>query len=149
MTRLLLLATLATCTPATASQSVSVDDGDTLTVGGVRWRLWGGDAFELDQECGSTPCGLYARDHLAEAIQGRQVVCTVAGPPSYGRQVGRCLADHVDLAAEQVLSGWALDWARYSGGAYRSLEHDARNDRRGAWAERFEPPWEWRRQHAR
>ena len=143
----LLALTISACTPAPAASPVHVHDGDTLTVGGTRWRLHGVDAFELAQTCGNEPCGLYARDHLNEAVAGKAVVCTVTGKPSYGRQVGRCMSDGVDIAAEQVGAGWALDWAQYSGGAYRPLESNARYDRLGAWQWGFEAPWEWRRTH--
>jgi micrococcal nuclease len=46
-----------------------------------------------------------------------------AGGLSYDRTVAKCyLEDGTDLAAELVKQGLALDWPKFSGGAYRHLE---------------------------
>ena len=66
----------------------------------------------------------------------------------YGRTVARCSVDGRDLGAEMVRLGWAVDFPRYSKGFYREQERDARNARRGVWADgEFLPPGTWRRQH--
>lgn len=146
MTRILLIicaVLLATACAVAASQSVSVYDGDTLTVDGVKWRLWGVDAFERHQDCEVGPCGLFARDHLAALVRGKVVTCEQRGR-SYDRIVGRCWAD-VDLAGAQVEAGWALDYTRYSKGEYADEEAEAQYELRGAWAGEFVRPEEWRK----
>lgn len=141
---LLLLA--ASCSPAAASQRLSVHDGDTLTLNGQRWRLWGVDAPEIQQTCGTAPCGVLAQGNLVKLTAGRTIRCTAVGR-SYDRLVGRCFAGDLDLSMEQVRSGWALDYRQYSRGAYAALEAAASARRLGVWATEFVPPWEWRRTH--
>ena len=151
MTRCLAIL-LCACTPAAASQSVHVYDGDTLSVDGTRWRLWGVDAPELDQACtddnGLTGCGPRARDNLAALVAGKPVSCTAVGR-SYDRIVGRCFAGGVDLSAAQVEAGWAMDYVTYSHGAYEPQQTAAMTERRGLWRMHFVPPWEWRRLNRR
>jgi hypothetical protein len=43
-----------------------------------------------------------------------------------------------------VRQGWALDWPRYSDGAYRQAQDEARINRRGIWQGKFVDPWDWR-----
>jgi endonuclease YncB( thermonuclease family) len=47
-----------------------------------------------------------------------------------------------------VAAGWALA-DRDATERYVAIEADARKARRGLWKGEFEPPWEWRRAHAR
>lgn len=50
----------------------------------------------------------------------------------YGRTVARCyLKDGRDLSAEMVKIGLAIDWPKFSGGIYRSLETP--NARKQLW----------------
>ena len=57
------------------------------------------------------------------ALQGQTVQAEVLEVDHHGRTVARCmLADGRDLSAEMVKLGLALDWPRYSGGAYGALE---------------------------
>jgi endonuclease YncB( thermonuclease family) len=63
----------------------------------------------------------------------------------YRRTVARCTAGGLDLAAEMVRQGHALDFARYSGGFYAAAQAEARIGKRGMWAGDFLPPWEWQR----
>jgi endonuclease YncB( thermonuclease family) len=143
---------IASCAPAVAaigSETVRVHDGDTFTVGRVRWRLWGIDAPELKQSCpsssGATACGISAREHLRELIGDDAVSCTEAGR-SYDRAVGRCSAGGVDLSAAMVRDGFAVEYARYSRGAYADDEVEARKHRRGIWSHggSLGAPWEFR-----
>jgi endonuclease YncB( thermonuclease family) len=143
--RLAILLLLSSCSPAAASHSLHVHDGDTFTLDGQRWRLWGVDAPELQQSCGPAPCGVLSRDHLASAAVG-DIRCTVAGR-SYDRPVGKCFAGTVDLSREQVRSGWALDYRTYSHGAYGAEEAAAKARRAGVWRWEVVAPWEWRKAH--
>lgn len=113
-------------------------DGDTLRIGDIRLRLHGIDAPELDQTCAtpagdSWPCGLWARETLAEMVQGRPLDCQDLGPDRYGRRVARCLLDGRDIAAQMVSQGAAMAYRRYSD-AYVPHETKARQALRGIWA---------------
>lgn len=93
-------------------------DGDTWRCAdGTRVRAWGITAPEKHQ-----PGGHEATRAAANLITGKTLVCEVKGPPSYGRKVALCRLDGRDVAAELVGGGFARDWERFSGGAYRRFE---------------------------
>lgn len=95
-----------------------VIDGDTLDIGGKRIRLAGIDAPELDH-----PYGKAAKSTLIRLCQGQEVRAEFDGLASYDRNLATCfLPDGRDLSAEMVRAGMAIDWPKYSGGAYRALE---------------------------
>ncbi|WP_292449862.1 hypothetical protein [Mesorhizobium sp.] len=43
-----------------------------------------------------------------------------------------------------VEQGPALDWPKYSSGAFASLQAAAKASKRGIWAGSFPAPWDWR-----
>jgi endonuclease YncB( thermonuclease family) len=95
-----------------------VVDGDTIEIEGIPIRLFGIDAPEMDH-----PWGWMARVEMILLCDGRMVRCIPDGSTSHDRLVARCfLPDGRDLSAELVRRGLALDWPKFSGGAYRSLE---------------------------
>jgi micrococcal nuclease len=95
-----------------------VIDGDTIVISGAHIRLAGIDAPELDQ-----PWGKKAKFALVALCKGQIVTADIQEDVSYDRLVAKCyLPDGTDLAAELVQQGLALDWAKFSGGAYRHLE---------------------------
>lgn len=101
-----------------------VVDGDTLWVAGVKIRLDGVDAPEMD-----TDAGRRARLGLYEIVDGRQLDCHLAGE-SYDRRVGVCTLstgpqEGYDIGALLIADGLALDCPRYSGGRYAGLETPA------------------------
>jgi endonuclease YncB( thermonuclease family) len=140
---LLLAATAAHAEPA------RVIDGDTLELGtGERIRLWGIDAVEGDQICQRDgrpwQCGDDATVALEALIDGQQITCAERDVDGYGRTVATCAVDGHDIGAAMVRSGWAVDYERYSGGAYAAEQLEAEQAQRGLWAGSFMPPWEWR-----
>lgn len=130
--------------------SATVIDGDTIDLDGVRVRLWGVDAPELDQTCRDPRfgveilCGDFAARALGLIVEGRNVVCYPTGAESYGRVVAQCTDGEHDIGATMVLNGWAVDVWSYSGGYYRELEADAVANQRGLWPTEFVDPAEWR-----
>jgi endonuclease YncB( thermonuclease family) len=149
MTRLLALLLLVTATAA-AAQTVRVVDGDTLALSdGAKIRLWGIDAPEGSQICQRDgrpwECGDDATAALEALLDGQQVACTDVDRDRYGRTVATCTVDGQDIAAAMVRQGWALDYERYSGGAYAAEQLEAEQAQRGLWSGSFVPPWEWRR----
>ena len=136
--------------PACA-EPVRVIDGDGFSLHGQSVRLWGIDAPELDQTCdraGETyPCGLQARDALKTALRGAVPRCESVNRDQHGRTIARCSVAGDDLAGSLVRQGWALDWPRYSGGAYAADQDAAKSARRGMWSGEFVQPWQWRQDH--
>ena len=46
-----------------------------------------------------------------------------------------------------VEHGQALDWPRYSHGAYAQQQAKAEAAKAGIWVGKFEAPWDWRAEH--
>ncbi|WKL57437.1 thermonuclease family protein [Asticcacaulis sp. ZE23SCel15] len=114
-------------------------DGDGLKIGDHEIRLHGIDAFEYDQTCGLYACGQASKAHLAQLIADQAITCWARDTDRYGRIVAICKAGSKDIGAEQVRSGLALAYSRYSD-IYVPLEKAARDQRRGAWAYGFSRP---------
>lgn len=98
--------------------SAYVVDGDTLVIQKTQIRLFGIDAPEMNH-----PYGNKAKWALVSLCKGHAVRAEIAEKDDYGRTVARCyLQDGRDLSAEMVRLGLAIDWPKFSGGIYRSLE---------------------------
>ena len=104
--------------PQTMTGTAWVIDGDTIVIDKVHLRLFGIDAPELDQ-----PYGRKAKSAMIGLCKGHKVRAEITENDHYDRCVARCfLPDGRDLSAELVKMGLAIDWPKYSGGAYRRLE---------------------------
>ena len=125
-------------------------DGDTLRIGSVRVRLFGIDAPENAQTCAGTPCGAAATQALRYMLtRDPAVTCVVKDTDRYGRTVAVCRNSEGDLGARQVALGHALDYTRYSRGAYRDQQEAAKAERLGMWSGTFQEPAQWRRENKR
>jgi endonuclease YncB( thermonuclease family) len=143
------------------SQTVRVIDGDTIAVrrDGVerRIRLYGIDAPELEQTCtdgsgAAYPCGARAAAYLTRLLATGPLVCWRRDVDRYGRDVADCTVmttggAPVQVSAAMVLAGQAVDYVRYSGGAFRREQEAAKAAHSGIWAGPFDLPWEWRAAH--
>jgi endonuclease YncB( thermonuclease family) len=122
-----------------------VIDGDTLDLAGERIRLWGIDAVEGDQVCQRDGfpwrCGDDATRALEALVNGRDLTCVELDVDRYGRSVATCTVEGQDIGAAMVRSGWALDFERYSRGAYAAQQLEAEQAERGLWSGAFVPPW--------
>ena len=113
------------CTTVPAPEAALVGrcyviDGDTIDIGGVRIRLAGVDAPEMDQ-----PFGNSAKWALVRLCKGQEVRAVFDGSRSHDRTVATCyLPDGRDLSEEMVKAGLAIDWPKFSGGRYRQYEPD-------------------------
>ena len=129
----------------------TVIDGDTIEIAGQRIRFNGVEAPESSQYCEDAkgfeyPCGRVAAVALDEFLAAsRPARCHFVSWDQYGRFVGDCArADGASVQTWLVENGHALDWPRYSNGAYAAHQRTAQEARRGIWAGTFQAPWEWR-----
>ncbi|MER9474851.1 thermonuclease family protein [Mesorhizobium sp. M0520] len=142
-------------TPAPIAGVASVIDGDTIEIHGQRIRFTGIDAPESRQYCDDAkgfeyPCGRRSAEALDSFLSAsKPVQCTFVSWDSYGRFVGDCRrADGGGVASWMVEHGQALDWPRYSRGAYAEQQAKAQAAKTGLWAGTFQAPWDWRANHA-
>ena len=129
------------------SGEASAADGDSLVVGGKRVRLFGIDAPELAQTCGTngTPwnCGEQARGNLAELIKGQTVHCEGQGVDQHARLIAVCSAGGLELNETMVAYGWALAYREFSD-AYIPAETRAKANGLGIWSSQFQNPADYR-----
>ncbi|WP_376704453.1 excalibur calcium-binding domain-containing protein [Mesorhizobium sp. ISC25] len=142
-------------TPAPIAGVASVIDGDTIEIHGQRIRFNGIDAPESRQYCSDAkgfeyPCGRRAAETLnAFLAMSKPVRCTFVTWDQYRRYVGDCTrADGAGVASWMVEHGQALDWPRYSRGAYAGQQAKAQAANLGLWGGTFQAPWEWRTEHS-
>lgn len=94
----------------TITGAARVVDGDTVDVAGVRVRLKGVDAAEMNTELGRN-----ARRVMIGIVGGSGLTCELTGEKTYRREVGYCTTDAgVDIGQAIVAAGAALACARYS-----------------------------------
>lgn len=130
------------------SGTATVADGDSLTVGAQRVRLFGIDAPELDQLCvtagNSWQCGARAREQLGELVEGQRVDCRITGLDQYGRNLGTCSTEFLALNEAMVDLGWAVAYREYSLD-YVDAEDRAKARTAGIWASTFTMPSQHRK----
>lgn len=132
---------------AQSGRVVHVVDGDTLDLltpdmEKVRVRL-----LEIDAPERSQAFGTRARDGLAELCAGQLAELKSTDVDRYGRTLARVYCDGVDANLKMVERGLAWAYRRYAKDPnILAAEREARNDKRGLWAEKNPtPPWEYRR----
>lgn len=150
-----------------ASQPDRLDrviDGDTIVInGGTHIRLWGIDAPELDQTCKhdnkafaggiSWNCGDAAKTYLGSMFAPKMTLkCSKKDTDSYGRTVATCSLTSpdgktYDIARSMVAAGFAMDWPKYSHGAYAEPQKYAAEHKLGIWDGYVQNPWDYRAQH--
>ncbi|WP_338055976.1 thermonuclease family protein [Ruegeria marisrubri] len=144
----LALVPLAATASETFSGRVRVVDADTWDVGGVRVRLHGIDAPELDQTCRYADgtewrCGVWATQRVRVAYEGHKARCRPVDQDRYGRIVANCAVQGVDAAQVLVGKGLAFAYRKYSL-AYVSHEWEARRRKAGLHAGEAQEPWLYR-----
>lgn len=155
MTRFLMLLVLSlVCAPVMAQSWTGlarVVDGDTLWVDGKKFRLFGVDAPESNQMCGSGdsqwPCGQLATQTMRDLVSGAVVTCQSKGQQSYDRIVASCSTrNHWDLGEAMVNQGYAEAATAFTS-IYVSMQNRAKAERLGIWKDDdFQSPYEYRQQ---
>ena len=122
-------------------------DGDTLRIGESKVRFHGIDAPELSQACHNgfhqVYCGAEAKLALTQIIDSQPVTCKTVTIGKYGRIIGKCYANGIDLQHVMVRSGWAVAYRKYSRD-YVQAENFARAEKRGIWQYSFMYPCQHR-----
>lgn len=143
---------VSSASAAEFSGRASVIDGDTIDIAGQRIRFNGIDAPESRQSCEDSSgspyrCGKDAAFALDQFLAAsRPTRCEQVGKDRYKRIVANCFrADGQNVSTWMVRNGHALDWPRYSKGAYATVQNAAKDEHIGVWQGRFDPPWEWRK----
>lgn len=106
---------------------VKIADGDTLTI------------LDASNE--------QHKIRLAGKVFGQTVRVEVIDVDRYKREVGRIYLGDRFINIELVRDGFAWRYVQYDKpGEFTAAEADAREHRRGLWADpNPTPPWEWRR----
>lgn len=146
--------------PAVAAEPITgratVIDGDTIEIRGERIRLHGVDAPESWQQCENAAgsnyrCGneaAFAPERFLAA--SRPTHCRIVDRDRHKRFVGVCFrADGREVNRWLVESGNAVDWEKYSNGAYANAQAFARSRAVGIWRGKFQLPCLARAERAR
>lgn len=142
-------------TPAPVVVS-GVVDGDTVrTQSGPNARLYGADAFELNQNAliggQSVPIGVQSRNALLPLAKP-DAVTAPGGAPSYGRPVVTLNRNGVDAGRSQIEQGLALPAPQFMQNDqprlkdYIDAQRGAIGAERGAYAGQYQPPADFRKQ---
>jgi endonuclease YncB( thermonuclease family) len=136
--------------PAGAEQvtgQATVADGDSLSIHGIRIRLFGIDAPEGKQTCqrggAAWACGEEAARQLRSLTASHEVRCEGRGTDAYGRLIAVCSVDGFELNKTMVEAGWATAFTKYSDD-YTGVEARAKAARLGIWSSAFDLPENWR-----
>ena len=126
----------------------SILDGDTIEVlynnKAERIRLSGIDCPEKGQAYGKR-----AKQATSALAFGKAVTLHTHGHDKYKRTLADVLLQHgINVNHTLVKDGWCWWYRKYAPGdtVLEGLERDAREARKGLWADRQPvPPWEWRK----
>lgn len=126
---------------------VGISDGDTIIVldqnkKSFKIRLYGIDCPEMSQ-----PYGMKAKQFTSGLVFNKDVKVTTHGQDRYGRIIGEIYINSLSLNRELVRNGLAWWYKQYSPKdiGLKTLEQDARTNKRGLWADPNPiAPWRWR-----
>lgn len=143
----LIIALVCLSAPVMA-ESLRIVDGDTIDLGGTRYRINGIDAPEAGQKCRTEQgkdwaCGTAATNTLYEITKDKPVTCEKLATDSYGRIVARCYAGKTDVARAMVEQGMAWAFLKFSD-EYESVQTKAKTSKIGIWRGAAQPAWDFR-----
>jgi endonuclease YncB( thermonuclease family) len=127
---------------------VGISDGDTFTLLDAsntqfKIRLAAIDAPEKAQ-----PFGQRGQQQLSHLCYGKSASVKVVSVDRYGRTVGDIDCAGINANQAMIQSGLAWVYRKYDKGYEHlyALEEEARNSRRGLWADSNPiAPWDWRK----
>lgn len=136
-------------TPLAYSSDIQVTDGDTIKINGIKFRLLGIDAPELNQKCIGNKnvewdCGKCAKAFLEGIISVNEVTCESQGEDKYKRTIAICYANEKEINQEIIKAGYAIAYRQYSS-RYVEDEKLAKEHKKGIWAGQFVAPQEYRK----
>ena len=123
-------------TNSVSGRVISVADGDTITIIGdgntqYKIRLNAIDAPEKSQAFGQK-----SKQQLSNYVFGKDVTVTWKSKDKYGRVLGTVFVGGKDINLQMVRDGYAHHYKRFdSSPAYAAAETEARQNRRGLWAD--------------
>lgn len=122
-------------------EKVHVKDGDTIGYHLKTYRLYGIDAPETRQACGTIQCGRIATQKVENFISDKDFSCDVKSQDKYERLVAVCYADGKDIGRFLVENGYAQAFMHDD---YKKEEAIAKKEKRGFWATEFMQPYKYR-----
>jgi endonuclease YncB( thermonuclease family) len=142
---LLLLNATPKITEEFSGKVIGVTDGDTIKIlvrdKQVVIRLEAIDAPESGQ-----PFGAKAKQRISELVFGKTVSVRKTGIDRYKRTLGFVSINGLDINAKLLDDGYVWHFKKYNNDPkLADLEKQARNAKRGLWADaNAEPPWVYR-----
>ena len=123
-------------TNSVSGRVISVADGDTITIIGdgnaqYKIRLNAIDAPEKSQAFGQK-----SKQQLSNYVFGKDITVTWKSKDKYGRVLGTVFVGGKDINLQMVRDGYAHHYKRFDNSpAYAAAEIEARQNRRGLWAD--------------
>lgn len=137
----------------------SVTDGDTIKINGNKIRLFGIDAPEVKQSCKKPfisfsfynlykkyNCGVISTEKLRDKVSNKKISCLISNKDRYGRFIGECFYNKLNLNSWMVKNGYAVAYLKYSK-KFVAQENQAKKNKLGIWQGPFINPWEWRKKN--
>ena len=130
-------------------RAVKVQDGDTFDF------LYGDNrkqrvrVAQMDAPEKNMPFGQKSKERFTELVMGKEIALVVNTVDRSGRIVGSVVIDGEDQSARMISEGMAWYYRQYGWtDSLARLEEEARNAKRGLWADpNPQPPWEWRKEN--
>ena len=127
---------------------VQVIDGDTISLGKLKYRFFGIDAPEKKQICEKDnikiQCGILAQDVLKKKMGDKIPECIVKDKERYQRVVAECFIGKESLSRFMVREGYAVAYTQYSKD-FIDDEKYAKENKLGIWSMNFQLPSEYRK----
>lgn len=126
-------------------------DGDSISIKNERIRFQGIDCPEVKQLCKDSKgefykCGEASTKFLTDLIKDKEVSCKTESKDIYGRFLGTCYLDGVDISSEMIKYGHAIP---YTLDYYKEELNYAKKNKLGVWSGDFIRPQRWRMKYDR